>query len=118
MLFITTGDKLVENVEDDHCMAGDFDFTEEVESPFSENQYENLVADTEELDIPNFADDLRALMVEDSEDELVVSDSDDDTIAEPKVGKTKGKLRRKTVIFTMPFEDHSLCISFCFMSFS
>ena len=74
-------------------------------------------ADTEELDIPNFAGDLTPLMVEDSEDEVVVSDSDDDMIAEAKVGKTRGKIRCKTVIFRMPFEDHSLCISFCLTSF-
>ncbi|GKF09398.1 hypothetical protein Tco_0043622, partial [Tanacetum coccineum] len=78
-----------DNEEDDGLFAGDFDYTEVVESPFSENQYENFVGDTEELDIPNFVGDLRALMVEDSEDELVVSDSDDDMIAEPKLRKTR-----------------------------
>ncbi|KAI3749307.1 hypothetical protein L2E82_19914 [Cichorium intybus] len=74
-----------EGVEDDHVIVGAFDYTEEMESPF-----QNLDADTEELDIPHFVGDLRALMVDDSEDEVVL-DSDDEAIPEQKEGKMKGK---------------------------
>lgn len=51
---------------------------------------QNLDADTEELDISHFVGDLRALMVDDSEDEIVL-DSDDEAISEQKQGKIRGK---------------------------
>ncbi|KAI3506695.1 hypothetical protein L1887_21258 [Cichorium endivia] len=76
--------------------VGAFDYTEEMESPF-----QNLDADTEELDIPHFVGDLRALMVDDSEDEVVL-DSDDEAIPEQKEGKMKGLWRR-----AQSFDVHS-----------
>ncbi|XP_023738364.1 uncharacterized protein LOC111886366 isoform X1 [Lactuca sativa] len=82
------GNNLNVSVEDDHLIAGDFDFTEELESPL-----QNLDADTEELDISHFVGDLRALMVDDSEDEIVL-DSDDEAISEQKQGKIRGRLWR------------------------
>ncbi|CAI9300528.1 unnamed protein product [Lactuca saligna] len=82
------GNNLNVSVEDGHLIAGDFDFTEELESPL-----QNLDADTEELDISHFVGDLRALMVDDSEDEIVL-DSDDEAISEQKQGKIRGCLWR------------------------
>ena len=87
-----TGNELDASVEDGHLIAGDFDYTEEVESPVIHSQFVNLDGDTEELDISHFVGDLRALMVDDSDDEVVL-DSEDEVITEPKEGKIRGKPR-------------------------
>ncbi|XP_071738291.1 uncharacterized protein [Rutidosis leptorrhynchoides] len=67
-----------------------------MESGIMESEFVDLDADTEELDIPNFVDDLKALMVDDSEDEVVLDSDDDDGIFNyQKEGKVRGSLWRR-----------------------
>lgn len=63
-----------------------------MEGGFTESEFVNLDADTdaEELDIRNFVGDLRALMVDDSEDEVVLDSDDEGTQKDQKEGKTRG----------------------------
>ena len=61
-----------------------------------ESPFQNLDADTEELDIPHFVGDLRALMVDDSEDEIVLDSDDDEAISDQKHGKIRGKSMKVT----------------------
>ncbi|KAL8262157.1 hypothetical protein R6Q59_026206 [Mikania micrantha] len=95
------------SAEDGHMIAQAFDYTEEEESPFMENEYVNLNEDTEEFDILNFVGDMRALMVEDSDDAIVL-DSDDEVTSEQKDVKVRGPLwRRISVVGAQSFEHKS-----------
>ncbi|MFS7975964.1 putative BRCT domain-containing protein [Helianthus anomalus] len=73
-------------------IATAFDYTEE-----EETQIVNFDEETEELDITNFAGDLRALMVEDSDDVIALDSEDDEVISEPKDGKVRGSLWRRVI---------------------
>ncbi|KAI3678986.1 hypothetical protein L6452_38291 [Arctium lappa] len=106
VLLFPIGNELDASVEDGHLIAGAFDYTEEVESPIIQSQFVNLDGDTEELDIPHFVGDLRALMVDDSDDEVVL-DSDDEVIPEPKEGRIRGLWRRASAVSTPSFEVRS-----------
>ncbi|KAI3760059.1 hypothetical protein L1987_50448 [Smallanthus sonchifolius] len=88
------GNKLDVSVEDGQMIARAFDYTEEERSPLMETEIVNLDEDTEELDIGNFVGDLRALMVEDSDD-VIVLDSDDEVMSKLKNGKVRGHLWRR-----------------------
>lgn len=83
--------KFDESVEEGNLIVEDFDYTEETDSFYTESQFVNLDGDTEKLDITDFVGDLRSLMVDDSEDEVVL-DSDDEKLSERKDGKVRGKL--------------------------
>ncbi|KAJ0512727.1 putative BRCT domain-containing protein [Helianthus annuus] len=84
-------------------IATAFDYTEE-----EETQIVNFDEETEELDITNFAGDLRALMVEDSDDVIALDSEDDEVISEPKDGKVRGSLwRRVSAVGVHSFEVKS-----------
>ncbi|KAJ9543198.1 hypothetical protein OSB04_022905 [Centaurea solstitialis] len=101
------GNEVDASVEDGgHLIAGAFDYAEEVESPIIHSQFVSLDEDTEELDISHFVGDLRALMVDDSDDEVVL-DSEDELITEPKEGKVRGLWRRASVAGTPSLELRS-----------
>ncbi|KAF5785132.1 putative BRCT domain-containing protein [Helianthus annuus] len=97
------GNKVDVSVEDGHMIATAFDYTEE-----EETQIVNMDEETEELDITNFAGDLRALMVEDSDDVIALDSEDDEVISEPKDGKVRGSLwRRVSAVGVQSFEVKS-----------
>ncbi|KAI7730990.1 hypothetical protein M8C21_030842, partial [Ambrosia artemisiifolia] len=98
-----TGNKVGLSVEGGHMLARDFDYTEE-----EETQIVNLDEETEGLDIHNFVGDLRALMVEDSDDVVVLDSDDDEVISEPKDGRVRGCLwRRVSAVGTQSTEVKS-----------
>ncbi|XP_076932658.1 uncharacterized protein LOC143598293 [Bidens hawaiensis] len=89
------------SVEDGYKIARAFDYSYTEEEEEDETQFVNLNEETEELDINNFVGDLRALMVEDSED-VVVLDSDDDEVMSEKRDRKGGLLWRRLSAVSTP----------------